>query len=127
MQELGKNGIQLGKTFVEANQQSLSSFPLPMFFRSFVSTPVPSSPIRLLAHQQDSNILLTWEEIPLANRRGFLLGYNVYVSNDSHLTLIGTCLDAYSIWLYSLFASVKHATLIVEIKHNLSKMLQASG
>ncbi|CAG09611.1 unnamed protein product [Tetraodon nigroviridis] len=41
-----------------------------------------------LARQQDSNILLTWEEIPLANRRGFLLGYNVYVNNDSSLTLI---------------------------------------
>uniref|UniRef100_H3DH16 LIF receptor subunit alpha a n=1 Tax=Tetraodon nigroviridis TaxID=99883 RepID=H3DH16_TETNG len=49
---------------------------------------VPSSPVPLSARQQDSNILLTWEEIPLANRRGFLLGYNVYVNNDSSLTLI---------------------------------------
>lgn len=31
MQELGKDWIPLAKTFVEANQKSLSSFSLPLF------------------------------------------------------------------------------------------------
>lgn len=72
-----------------------------------MSTPVPSRPVYLSAEQRESDIALSWEEIPLANRRGFLLGYNVYVSNDSHLALIGTWPYINSTFLYGLFAKSK--------------------
>uniref|UniRef100_A0A8C5NAQ8 Leukemia inhibitory factor receptor-like n=1 Tax=Gouania willdenowi TaxID=441366 RepID=A0A8C5NAQ8_GOUWI len=49
---------------------------------------VPSSLVPLSIMQQESDVLLSWGEIPLVNRRGFLLGYNVYISNDSQLTLL---------------------------------------
>lgn len=89
MQELGKGHIPLRKKFkVENHNHHLNC--LCLYFKYFVSTPVPSRPVYLSAEQRDSDIVLSWEEIPLANRRGFLLGYNVYVSNDSHLELIGT-------------------------------------
>ncbi|XP_044053855.1 LIF receptor subunit alpha a isoform X2 [Siniperca chuatsi] len=54
---------------------------------------VPSSSVPLSARQQDSDILLTWGEIPLVNRRGFLLGYNIYISNGSQLTLLANLSD----------------------------------
>lgn len=71
----------------------LPHFSSVYFTPYLVSSTVPSSPVLLSAHQQDSNIVLTWGEIPLVNRRGFLLGYNVYISNGSQLTLLGKCLD----------------------------------
>ncbi|XP_045890556.1 LIF receptor subunit alpha a [Micropterus dolomieu] len=55
---------------------------------------VPSSSVQLSTRQQDrTDIVLTWGEIPLANRRGFLLGYNIYISNGSHLTLLASLSD----------------------------------
>ncbi|XP_070760842.1 LIF receptor subunit alpha a [Enoplosus armatus] len=54
---------------------------------------VPSSSVPLSASQQESDILLTWGEIPLVNRRGFLLGYNIYLSNGSHLTILASLSD----------------------------------
>ncbi|KAM8759768.1 LIF receptor subunit alpha a isoform 3-T3 [Acanthopagrus schlegelii] len=57
-------------------------------WQGYVQELVPSSPVSLSAHQQDSDILLTWGEIPLVNRRGFILGYNIYVSNGPQLTLL---------------------------------------
>lgn len=55
---------------------------------------VPSASLALSADQQASDILLTWREIPLVNRRGFLLGYNVYISNGYQLTLLANLSDA---------------------------------
>uniref|UniRef100_A0A8C4ICU4 Fibronectin type-III domain-containing protein n=1 Tax=Dicentrarchus labrax TaxID=13489 RepID=A0A8C4ICU4_DICLA len=49
---------------------------------------IPSGSVSLSASQQDSNILLTWGEIPLVKRRGFIQGYNVYISNGSQLALL---------------------------------------
>ncbi|KAK7933522.1 hypothetical protein WMY93_004418 [Mugilogobius chulae] len=45
----------------------------------------PSSTIQLSTKQQDSDILITWSEIPTSHQRGFLLGYNVYLNNGSQL------------------------------------------
>lgn len=53
------------------------------------SPTVPSASVSLSTTQQGSDILLTWGEIPLVVRRGFLLGYNIYVSSGSELTLLG--------------------------------------
>uniref|UniRef100_A0A3Q1CKZ5 Fibronectin type-III domain-containing protein n=1 Tax=Amphiprion ocellaris TaxID=80972 RepID=A0A3Q1CKZ5_AMPOC len=49
---------------------------------------VPSGSVSLSSSQQGSDILLTWGSIPMVDRRGFLLGYNVYISNGSQLTLL---------------------------------------
>uniref|UniRef100_A0A3B3ZZH4 Fibronectin type-III domain-containing protein n=1 Tax=Periophthalmus magnuspinnatus TaxID=409849 RepID=A0A3B3ZZH4_9GOBI len=46
----------------------------------------PSSSVQLSTEQQDSDILISWSEIPSTHRRGFLLGYNVYLNNGSQLT-----------------------------------------
>ncbi|TKS78261.1 Leukemia inhibitory factor receptor [Collichthys lucidus] len=54
---------------------------------------VPSSLALLSTRQQGSNILLTWGEIPLVNRRGFILGFNVYMSNGSQFTLLANLSD----------------------------------
>ncbi|XP_011613799.2 LIF receptor subunit alpha a [Takifugu rubripes] len=72
-----------------------SSEPAQLLLRwqGYMQELVPSRPVYLSAEQRESDIVLSWEGIPLANRRGFLLGYNVYVSNDSHLTLIANLPD----------------------------------
>ncbi|XP_068167086.1 LIF receptor subunit alpha a isoform X2 [Antennarius striatus] len=54
---------------------------------------VPSSPVPVRAEQKDSDIVLTWGEIPLVNRRGIILGYNIYTSNGSQLTLLANLSD----------------------------------
>lgn len=64
----------------------------PTLLFCFSST-VPSSSVSLLTSQQNNDIVLTWGEIPLVKRRGFLLGYNIYISNGSQLTLLGKCYD----------------------------------
>lgn len=79
------NGLKKKITIWIRIADSFFSFSL-----SLAST-VPSSPVSLSAHQQDSEILLTWGDIPLVNRRGFILGYNIYVSNGPQLTLLGKC------------------------------------
>ena len=59
---------------------------------SLMCPTVPSSAVpHLLTSQQDPNIELTWGEIPLVSRRGFLLGYHIYLNNGSQLTLLGKC------------------------------------
>lgn len=50
----------------------------------------PSSSVQLSTRQQDSDVLLTWTEIPAVKQRGFLIGYNVYMNNGSHLTLLAS-------------------------------------
>ncbi|XP_069563838.1 LIF receptor subunit alpha a [Brachyistius frenatus] len=54
---------------------------------------VPSRSVPLWSSQHASDIVLTWGEIPLPDRRGFLLGYNVYMSNGSQLTLLANMSD----------------------------------
>ncbi|CAL8250963.1 unnamed protein product [Boreogadus saida] len=49
---------------------------------------VPISAVpSLTTNQRNSDIELTWQEIPVADRRGFLLGYRVYLITDRQLTL----------------------------------------
>ncbi|XP_037633026.1 LIF receptor subunit alpha a [Sebastes umbrosus] len=62
-------------------------------WQGYMQELVPSSSVSLSTAQQDSDILLTWGEIPLVNRRGFLLGYNVYISSGSQLTLLDNLPD----------------------------------
>ncbi|XP_033828179.1 LIF receptor subunit alpha a [Periophthalmus magnuspinnatus] len=50
----------------------------------------PSSSVQLSTEQQDSDILISWSEIPSTHRRGFLLGYNVYLNNGSQLTKLAS-------------------------------------
>uniref|UniRef100_A0A8C2Z2C6 Fibronectin type-III domain-containing protein n=1 Tax=Cyclopterus lumpus TaxID=8103 RepID=A0A8C2Z2C6_CYCLU len=57
-------------------------------WQGYMQELVPSVSVTLSTTQQDSDILLTWGEIPLVNRRGFLLGYNIYVSRGSQLMLL---------------------------------------
>uniref|UniRef100_A0A668A2D2 LIF receptor subunit alpha a n=1 Tax=Myripristis murdjan TaxID=586833 RepID=A0A668A2D2_9TELE len=55
---------------------------------------VPSSSVpHLSSNQQDSNIKLSWGEIPLVSRRGFLLGYHIYLNNGSQLMLLANVSD----------------------------------
>uniref|UniRef100_A0A8C7ZZD4 LIF receptor subunit alpha a n=1 Tax=Oryzias sinensis TaxID=183150 RepID=A0A8C7ZZD4_9TELE len=49
---------------------------------------VPSRSVPLSVKSQDSKVVITWGEIPLSDRRGFVLGYNVYISNGSELALL---------------------------------------
>ena len=66
--------------------------PSTNLFSPFLTTYLaPSRSVKLSVSQEHSNAILTWEEIPLAHRRGFLLGYNIYINNGSQLTLIGKC------------------------------------
>uniref|UniRef100_A0A3Q3FDT9 LIF receptor subunit alpha a n=1 Tax=Labrus bergylta TaxID=56723 RepID=A0A3Q3FDT9_9LABR len=57
-------------------------------WQGYMQELVPSSSVSLLTSQQDFNVVLTWGEIPLVDIRGFLLGYNVYMSNGPQLTLL---------------------------------------
>ncbi|XP_040897538.1 LIF receptor subunit alpha a [Toxotes jaculatrix] len=57
-------------------------------WQGYMQELVPSSSVLLSTNQQDSDVLLTWEEIPPVNRRGFLLGYNIYNSTGSELKLL---------------------------------------
>ncbi|CAL8345371.1 unnamed protein product [Lota lota] len=50
----------------------------------------------LMTNQENSDIQLTWREIPLADRRGFLLGYRVYLNTGPQLTLIANVSDPHS-------------------------------
>ncbi|XP_041643097.1 LIF receptor subunit alpha a [Cheilinus undulatus] len=62
-------------------------------WQGYMQELVPSRPVSLSTSQQDSSVVLTWEEIPLVNRRGFLQGYNIYISNGSQLTLLANLSD----------------------------------
>ncbi|KAM8886458.1 LIF receptor subunit alpha a isoform 1-T2 [Spinachia spinachia] len=62
-------------------------------WQGYIQELVPSSSVALSTTQQDSDVLLAWGEIPLVNRRGFLLGYNIYISNGSQLTLLANLTD----------------------------------
>lgn len=62
-------------------------------WQGYMQELVPSSSVSLSTTQQDSDVLLTWRGIPLVNRRGFLLGYNIYISSGSQLTLLANLSD----------------------------------
>ncbi|CAN9513060.1 unnamed protein product [Ophioblennius macclurei] len=71
-----------------------SDFPEPLKrWQGYSQELVPSSSVLLSVTQQHSDVVLTWGEIPLANRRGFVLGYNVYISNGGQLTLLANLTD----------------------------------
>uniref|UniRef100_A0A3B4TIC3 LIF receptor subunit alpha a n=1 Tax=Seriola dumerili TaxID=41447 RepID=A0A3B4TIC3_SERDU len=57
-------------------------------WQGYMQELVPSTSVRLSISQQNSDILLTWEEIAVVNRRGFLLGYKIYNSTGSELKLL---------------------------------------
>lgn len=65
-------------------------------WQGYMQELVPSSSVSLSTSQHDSDVLLTWEEMPLVNRRGYLLGYNIYISNGSQLTLLANLSDTSS-------------------------------
>ncbi|XP_056152729.1 LIF receptor subunit alpha a [Lampris incognitus] len=63
-------------------------------WQGYMQEMVPSRSVpHLSTNQQDSDIQLSWDEIPLVNRRGFLLGYNIYRNNGSQLTLLANVSD----------------------------------
>ncbi|KAM6943822.1 LIF receptor subunit alpha a [Lycodopsis pacificus] len=62
-------------------------------WQGYMQELVPSASVSLSTTQQGSDILLTWGEIPLVVRRGFLLGYNIYISSGSELTLLANLSD----------------------------------
>ncbi|XP_040011344.1 LIF receptor subunit alpha a [Xiphias gladius] len=62
-------------------------------WQGYMEELVPSSSVLLSTSQQGSDILLTWGEIPLVNRRGYLLGYNIYNSTGSELKLLAKLPD----------------------------------
>ncbi|KAG7281493.1 hypothetical protein CRUP_012436 [Coryphaenoides rupestris] len=58
---------------------------------------IPFRSVRnLMTNQENSDIQLTWREIPLAERRGYLLGYRVYLNTGPQLTLIANLSDPHS-------------------------------
>ena len=65
----------------------LSLFPSPSL--SAVAVPISSVP-NLMTNQENSDVKLTWQEIPVDERRGFLLGYRVYLNTGHQLKLLGT-------------------------------------
>lgn len=65
--------------------------PVPLQrWQGYMAELTPSSSVQLSTVQQDSNVLLTWSDIPARDHRGFLLGYNIYMNNGSQLTLLAT-------------------------------------
>ncbi|XP_071339386.1 LIF receptor subunit alpha a [Trachinotus anak] len=62
-------------------------------WQGYMQELVPSTSVPLSISQQGSDVLLTWEEIPLVNRRGFLLGYNIYNSTGSEVKLLANLPD----------------------------------
>ncbi|KAF3695619.1 Leukemia inhibitory factor receptor [Channa argus] len=72
---------------------SLNAPELLQRWQGYMQELVPSTSVALSTTQQGSDIILTWTEIPLDRRRGFLLGYNVYMSNGSQLTLLANLSD----------------------------------
>ncbi|XP_077377264.1 leukemia inhibitory factor receptor-like isoform X2 [Festucalex cinctus] len=58
-------------------------------WQGYMQELAPSGAVsHLLISQQDSDVFLTWEAIPAATRRGYILGYNVYLRNDSQFMLL---------------------------------------
>ncbi|KAG8011787.1 Leukemia inhibitory factor receptor [Nibea albiflora] len=62
-------------------------------WQGYMQELIPSSLASLSTRQQYSNILLTWGDIPLVSRRGFIMGFNVYMSNGSQFTLLANLSD----------------------------------
>ncbi|XP_029961330.1 LIF receptor subunit alpha a [Salarias fasciatus] len=71
-----------------------SDFPeLLQRWQGYSQELVPFSSVPLSGTSQQSDIVLTWGEIPTVNQRGFLLGYNVYISNGFQLTSLANLTD----------------------------------
>ncbi|KAM4746051.1 LIF receptor subunit alpha a isoform 2-T2 [Anableps anableps] len=66
-----------------------TDFPVLMQrWQGYFQELAPSSSVSLEVSQQDCDVVLTWKEIPLADRRGFIRGYNVYMNNFYNLSLL---------------------------------------
>ncbi|XP_061623655.1 LIF receptor subunit alpha a [Phyllopteryx taeniolatus] len=62
-------------------------------WQGYMQEQAPSRSVpHLSISQQDSDVLLTWGAMPEVSRRGYILGYNVYLSNDSQLVQLGNLL-----------------------------------
>ncbi|XP_039659196.1 LOW QUALITY PROTEIN: leukemia inhibitory factor receptor-like [Perca fluviatilis] len=86
--------LQPGVRYNISLYSSSSEAPeLLQHWQGYMQELVPSSSVLLSTTQHDSDIVLTWREIPLVNRRGFLLGYNIYISGGSQLTLLANLSD----------------------------------
>lgn len=72
--------------FYVLHHQPILFVLFPLFLVTFT---VPSRSVPLTVSQQDFDVVLTWGEIPLDDRRGFILGYNVYIGHGSQPSLIG--------------------------------------
>ncbi|XP_051924530.1 LIF receptor subunit alpha a isoform X1 [Hippocampus zosterae] len=65
------------------------SSELLQYWQGYMQELPPSRAVpHLFINQQDSDVLLTWEAMPQASRRGYILGYNIYLNNDSQLVLL---------------------------------------
>ncbi|XP_076005508.1 LIF receptor subunit alpha a [Genypterus blacodes] len=63
-------------------------------WQGYMQELVPSSFVPYLStSQQGSDVQLSWGEIPETKRRGFLRGYNLYISSGSKLKLIANLSD----------------------------------
>ncbi|KAM6964861.1 LIF receptor subunit alpha a [Aplochiton taeniatus] len=63
-------------------------------WQGYMQELAPALPVpRATISQQGSEVLLGWKEIPLEGRRGFILGYRLYLTNSSQLTLIANISD----------------------------------
>ncbi|XP_037114607.1 LIF receptor subunit alpha a [Syngnathus acus] len=65
------------------------SSELLQYWQGYMQELAPSRSVpHLSIRQEDSNVFLTWEAMPEAHRRGYILGYNIYLNNDSQLVLL---------------------------------------
>ncbi|XP_054630299.1 LIF receptor subunit alpha a [Dunckerocampus dactyliophorus] len=97
--------LAMGKTNVSiesANFQPGVRYNISLFtctlellqrWQGYMQELAPSRSVpQLQISQQDSDVILTWGAIPEVSRRGDILGYNVYMSNDSHLVKLANLL-----------------------------------
>ncbi|KAI1900202.1 hypothetical protein AGOR_G00047580 [Albula goreensis] len=62
--------------------------------QGYVEELAPSQPVPgIKAHQSISDIVLSWDEIPMEYQRGFISGYTVYINNNSLLIPIVNITD----------------------------------
>ncbi|KAI3372719.1 hypothetical protein L3Q82_023180 [Scortum barcoo] len=89
-----KTNLQAGVRYIFSLYSCSSEAPeLLQRWQGYMQELVASRFVPLWITQQSSDVLLTWGEIPLADRRGFILGYNIYISNGSQLTHLANLSD----------------------------------
>ncbi|KAL0979833.1 hypothetical protein UPYG_G00190390 [Umbra pygmaea] len=69
----------------------------PLLFKrwhGYMQEMAPSMSVpKLLLDQKGSKIQMTWDQIPLKHQRGFILGYHIYQTHNSSLTLLANITD----------------------------------